>query len=194
MVSSFVELIYPRTKETRLLDALAIFGGSLFLALLSQVAIPLGFTPVPFTLQTFGLILLPALLGRKKATLSVLCYLFEGAVGLPVFALGASGIARLIGPSGGYLLAFPVATYLVGYLLERGYKDRFLKSLAALWLGSALVLLLGTLWLGLYVGFARAAALGLVPFLLGDFIKALLAAILIPSGWKFFSPSDGIDG
>ncbi len=185
-MSAYIDLIRPRRKQATLaFDLLCVLGGSLFLALMAQVAIPLWFTPVPLTLHTFAILLMGALLGSKRGTLAVILYLAEGALGLPVFAGGAFGWARLLGPTGGYLLSFILATYLIGYLLERGWRTSYLRTLFALMIGEAIILLLGTLWLSMSVGMDKAFMLGFVPFIPGEMVKILATALLIPTGWKF---------
>lgn len=185
MMTCYMDVIRPARKTFAMaFDILAVLLGSFFIALVSQVAIPLGFTPVPLTMQTLAILLIGGVLGSKRGAFSVLTYLFQGAIGLPVFFHGGSGLAILMGPTGGYLLGFVVAAYVVGYLLERGWKESYALSLAAMAIGSLAILVLGAMWLGLYVGSANALRLGLYPFIIGDVVKMLIAASLIPTGWK----------
>jgi len=184
-MTAFVDVIRPETKSRRrVFDALCIVGGSLFLALMAQCAIPLGFTPIPITLQTFGVMLLGALLGSKKGSLAVVLYLIEGMLGLPIFALGMAGPTVLFGPTGGYLFAFVPSAFLAGILLERGWKKSYMGTLVALTLSTLLTLGIGALWLSVFVGGKAAVTLGVYPFLIGGAIKVLVAAAMIPSGWK----------
>ncbi|MFN0065557.1 MAG: biotin transporter BioY [Chlamydiales bacterium] len=181
-----VDLIKPKTKNKALLfNILAIVGGSIFLALLSQVAIPLWFTPVPLTMQTFALMLLGAALGSRRGALAVMVYLAEGAVGLPVFANFHGGIEFLAGPTGGYLFAFVLATFIMGFFMERGANQHFGMTLLAFILGNVTILGLGTLWLSLYVGVASAFSMGVLPFIVGDLIKIAAANAIIPSIQKY---------
>lgn len=181
--------LWPHRSLLR--DTGLVLGGSLFVALLAQVAIPLPFTPVPITGQTFGVLLIGAALGSRLGFLALLAYLVEGGLGLPFFAGGAGGIAKFVGPTGGYLLAFPLAAGLVGYCVERFGADRsFFKTLAAMPLGSLLIYALGVSWLGAYLmglgkypGLSGLLAMGMIPFLPGDLTKAVLAALLLPSAW-----------
>ena len=154
------------------------FLGSLLVALLARVSVPLPFTPVPVTGQTFGVLFLGALLGSRLGALALFAYLLEGALGLLVFAKGA-GLGYLFGPTGGYLLAFPLAAYLVGWALEAGLGRGFLSALLAFLAGSLLIYALGVPWLSVYLGMdlAKALALGALPFLAGDLVKAVLAAL-----------------
>lgn len=156
--------------------------GSLFVALLAKVQVP--FVPVPLTGQTLGVLLLGGLLGARLGALSLLFYLFEGALGLPVFAKGG-GLGYLLGPTGGYLFAFPLAAYLAGYLVERGAARRFATAFLAMLLAALSVFLLGVPWLSLYLGadLGRAMVLGLFPFVPGEVFKALLAALVL---WRVY--------
>lgn len=174
-------------------DLSLVLAGSLFVALLAQVSIPLPFTPVPLTGQTLGVLLVGAALGSRLGFLALLAYLLEGALGLPVFAGGTGGLAKVLGPTGGFLLAFPLAAGLVGLLVERFGLDRsFLGTLLAMLLGNALLYLLGLPWLwawltgaGKTVGLSGLLAMGFFPFIPGDLAKAVLAAALLPSAWRF---------
>jgi len=173
-------------------DLSLVLAGSLFVALLAQVAIPLPFTPVPITGQTLGVLLVGAALGSRLGFMALLAYLLEGAMGLPVFAGGTGGLAKILGPTGGFLLAFPLAAGLVGLLVERLGLDRsFPGTLLAMLLGNALLYLVGLPWLaawlmgvGKFAGVGGLLAMGLFPFLPGDLVKAVLAALLLPSAWR----------
>src|SRR4051812_40076210 len=161
-----------------------VVGFSLVTALAAQVAIPLPWTPVPITGQTFAVLLTGALLGSRLGALAMLAYLLEGAGGLPFFAAGGSGIQRLFfSPTSGYLLSYPVAAFVVGLLAERGWDRRFLTAAAAMALGSLVILLGGWAWLARFVSPAAAFEAGVAPFLIGDVIKIALAAAVLPSGW-----------
>lgn len=152
-----------------LISALQVIGASLLLALFAQVKIPLGFTPVPLSGQTFGVMFLSVLLGPRKGPLAVLLYLIEGALGLPVFAGGASGLMTLFGPTGGYLVGFLAQSFLIGRLIRYSRINLFLLLLAT----SFVQLGMGVLWLGQFVGFNQALSLGVYPFLAGDLLKIL---------------------
>lgn len=145
---------------------LKVLGGSLLLALCSQIALPLPFTPVPLALGSMVPLFLGAVMEKKYAVLAVLLFLLEGAVGLPVFALGGSGMARLLGPSGGYLIGYALAAYIVGH-----YKG-FWAMVGA----SAAILLTGWAHLASFVGMKAALYMGVLPFLAGDLIFKPLAA------------------
>jgi biotin transport system substrate-specific component len=175
----------PQAVRTAVLcyDLPLVLGASCMIALAAQVAIRLPFTPVPITGQTLALVLLAAALGRVRAAAAALCYLAEGAAGLPVFAGGAAGAHALAGPTGGYLVGFVPAAWLVGALAERGFDRHPATTAIAMLIGNAVVLVCGAAWLAVFVGPERALALGVVPFLIGDVVKAAFAAALLPLSW-----------
>ena len=160
---------------------------SLLTALAAQVAIPLPWTPVPITGQTFAVLLAGALLGSRLGALAMLAYLIEGASGLPFFAAGGNGLARLLfSPTSGYLLSYPAAAFVTGLLAERGWDRRFATAAAAMTIGSCVILLSGWAWLARFSSPASAWTLGVAPFLVGDVVKIALAAAVLPSGWALF--------
>jgi biotin transport system substrate-specific component len=161
-----------------------IAAGSVLIALSAQVAIPLPFSPVPVTGQTFAVLLVASLLGRVRGTAAVLAYLAEGAAGLPVFAGAAAGPAKLLGPTGGYLAGFALGAYVCGWLAERGWDRTPLKTTASMILGNIAIFALALPWLARFVGAANVWALGFWPFIPGDIVKIGLAAALLPLGWK----------
>lgn len=157
-------------------------GFSLLTALAAQVVIPL--PPVPITAQTFAVLLTGALLGSRLGALAMIAYLIEGASGLPFFYGGHGGVQHLLSsPTGGYLLSYPAAAFVVGLLAERGWDRRFLTAAAAMTIGSLLILLCGWAWLSRFIGTELALYEGVTKFLLGDAIKIVLAAAALPSGW-----------
>lgn len=149
---------------------------SLLTAAGAWIEIPLPFTPVPITLQTVFVILAGASLGANRGALSQIMYLFYGICGLPVFAGGASSFAQLLGPTGGYLLGFPVAAFLTGLMVSR--EKSFYWNLGACIIGSIPILIIGSVQLNILTGgnMAEAFKLGFIPFLAGDFIKCVIAA------------------
>ena len=160
--------------------AAVILGGSALLALCAHLALPLWFTPVPLTVQPFAVLLLGLLLTPRMAATTLCAYLAEGALGLPVFApTSASGLAHLLGPTGGYLMAYPMAAVLISFLC-RNSRRRFSTALATALLGDLVILGCGALWLALFTHTpARTVlALSVFPFLPGDAIKIALAAAL----------------
>jgi biotin transport system substrate-specific component len=165
-------------------SALLVTGFSLLTAAAAQVVVPLPYTPVPLTGQTFAVLLTGALLGPRLGALAMLAYLAEGAAGLPFFRNGAGGVGHFAGATAGYLLAFPAAAYVTGALAERGWDRRFLTAAAAMALGSFVILACGWAWLALmFKGGTQAFWLGVAPFLPGDVLKVALAAAALPAGW-----------
>src|SRR5919205_2056036 len=150
-------------------SAALVLGFSLLTALAAQVVVPLPWTPVPLTGQTFAVLLTGALLGPRLGALAMLAYLAEGAAGLPFFRGGAGGVGHLSGPTAGYLFAFPAAAYVTGVLAERGWDRRFVSAAAAMALGSLAILAGGWAWLAVFYRTATEAfAAGVLPFLAGD--------------------------
>lgn len=166
-------------------SAALVLGFSLLTALAAQVVVPLPWTPVPLTGQTFAVLLTGALLGSRLGALAMVAYLVEGAAGLPFFSRGAGGAQHLFfSPTAGYLFAFPVAAFVTGLLAERGWDRRFLTAAAAMALGSLVILAGGWAWLAVLTRSAAAAfASGVAPFVVGDIIKVALAAAALPAGW-----------
>ncbi len=165
----------PLLREVFLLAA-----GSLLIALSAQLAIPLG--PVPFTLQPLAVLLVGVVLGAKRGAGAAALYLLEGACGLPVFALGRAGLAVLLGPTAGYLYAFPLAAWIAGRASERAWGRSLALSLAGMAAALAVIHLGGWSWL-VASGMApeQAFAAGVAPFLLGDVVKLALAATALPA-------------
>lgn len=151
-----------------------------FTALGAFVRIPLPFTPVPITLQTFFVLLAGALLGKRLGTLSQLGYVFLGGLGLPIFAGATGGLIPLFGPTGGYFLGFILAAYVVGRVLSIKEKANFGWVVLAMAIGSLIIYLLGAIHLALFahLGVKKALLLGVVPFLPGDILKLFAAASL----------------
>ena len=168
------------SRPAWLYDAALVAGFSLVIALNAQVAIPLPFTPVPVTLQTLAVLLAGCLLGGGRGALAVIAYIGEGAAGFPVFSGGRAGVAHLLGPTGGYLLGFIAAAYLVGLLAERGALRSWPGTFLTLVLGNVVLYIPGIVWLGAFTGMDAAVKFGLQPFLAGDVLK-------IAAGWGILS-------
>jgi biotin transport system substrate-specific component len=158
----------------------------------AQISMPLPFTPVPFTLQPMIVLLGGAALGSSLGMSSQVLYLFAGLSGLPVFAASAvlpQGMGRLLGPTGGYLLSYPVAAFVAGWLAERSFDRRYLTSLVAMACGLAIIFTFGVAWLAWFaqptaVGLPEALRTGLYPFIPADVIKIVLASVVLPTVWK----------
>jgi biotin transport system substrate-specific component len=146
----------------------------------AYIRIPLPFTPVPITLQTFFVILAGAVLGKKMGALSQFGYLMVGVFGMPVFTGGLYGFARLFGPTGGYLVGFVLAGYVVGHLLKDTDNAGFVEIVVAMFAGLVTIFLIGTLWLAfvMHISLYNAFAMGVLPFIPGDIIKLLAAATI----------------
>jgi biotin transport system substrate-specific component len=150
-------------------------------AICAHIAMPLGFTPIPITMQTFAVLLLGLLFSPGAAFACLALYLIEGALGLPVFSPhGPGGIAQLLGPTGGYLLAYPLAATLASLVYHRG-RRRFVDAIAAAGLASLLILAAGATWLGLlsHVRFSVVFAQSIAPFLFGDAVKVVAATACV---------------
>lgn len=176
----FAEVFWPEKSMTR--DVFLVVAGSWLMAAAAQVQIPLW--PVPVTGQTFGMLLLGALLGSRKGAAAMLAYLGQGAVGLPFFAGGAAGLARLAGPTGGYLGGMVLTAFLVGFLCERGWDRRFYTAVPAMLAGNLILYAFGLPWLALFVGWGQVVEVGFLPFVSGDILKIVLAAVALPLGWR----------
>jgi biotin transport system substrate-specific component len=170
--------------DQRVRDLLLVTAGALLVALLAQVRIPLPFTPVPLTGQTFAVLLVGAALGARRGVASLSLYTLIGALGLPVFAGGAAGLAYAAGPTGGYLAGFIVAAFVVGLLAERGLERSIRTSILPFLAGTLVIYLFGAGWLSVLFGLEKALELGVTPFLIGDAIKLALAALALPAAWK----------
>ncbi|HTI37282.1 MAG TPA: biotin transporter BioY [Vicinamibacterales bacterium] len=157
----------------------------------AQVSIPLPFTPVPFTLQPMVVLLGAAALGSRLGASAQVLYLAAGIAGLPVFAASPvlpQGIARLLGPTGGYLMSYPFAAFVAGYLAERRFDRRYLTSVVAMGAGLAIVFAFGISWIAWgapHSGLSVALASGLYPFLPADVLKVFAAAAVLPAAWRF---------
>ncbi len=154
-------------------SALQVLGASLFIAICAQISIPLYFTPVPLSGQTFAVMLIGATMGSRKGLLSVLAYLIEGGMGLPVFSGGSMGFIDFIGPTGGYLVGFLLQVYFLGWCVERAKIFSTTKTLCFLLSSCAIQLALGAMWLSHFVGAQGAFLLGVAPFIIGEVLKAI---------------------
>lgn len=156
---------------------------SLLTALAAQIVIPIG--PVPITGSTFAVLLTGALLGSRLGAITMVVYLLEGVSGLPFFYGGTFGLAHLLGPTGGYLVAFPAAAFITGAFAENGWDKRFLTAVVAMAIGSVVILLSGWAWFMVLMHTPPLAAfkVSVAPHIIGDIIKILLAAAVLPTGW-----------
>ena len=165
-----------------------ILAGSLLLTLSAKIQVP--FYPVPMTLQTLVVLLIGASFGWRMGSATVLAYLAQGAMGLPVFAGTPEkglGLLYMAGPTGGYLVGFALAAGLTGWLAERGLDRSVIGTAIAMIAGNLVIYVFGLAWLANFVGFEKAVTLGLIPFLFGDLIKIMLATASLPVIWKFLN-------
>src|SRR5688572_11551984 len=202
------------TYDSTLLDHVGVTAASsaartsirlasmLFLTVLTaaaaQVSVHLPFTPVPLTLQPMVVLVGAAALGARLGASSQVLYLLLGIAGLPVFAASPilpQGLGRLLGPTGGYLMAYPLAAFVTGYFAERGFDRRYLTSILAMFAGLCTLFIGGVTWLAYFaaapggpVGLNAALATGLYPFIVKDFIKVSIASGVLPTVWKIVAP------
>ena len=188
-MTALAEAIRPRARGANLVvNAVLVIGGSLFIAALAQATIKLPFTPVPITLQTFGVLLVGTAYGWRLAGLTIALYLAQIAVGLPFAAEGEAGwdVLTTTTASGGYLWGFLVAGLLCGWLANRGWDRSIRSSISVMLLGTVVIYAFGVTWLmqALDVSLLEAFEFGLYPFVIGDLLKLMLAAGLLPAAWK----------
>lgn len=176
----------PRFDDDRTPLVLArlvlVLAGSALLAISAQIKIPL--YPVPVTGQTLVVLMIGMAYGSRLGAATLLAYLVEGGMGLPVFAGGGAGWATLAGPTGGYLIGFLVAAFILGLLAERGMGRGPVSTALAMIVGTALIYMFGVTHLSGFIGFEKAVAAGLLPFLYGDALKLIVAAGLMPLAWR----------
>ena len=174
----------PDSANIRAVKAILVITASWLIALSAQVSLNLPFSPVPITGQTLGVLLCGIILGRNLGAAAVGAYLLQGAAGLPVFAGARSGLAVLLGPTGGYLFGFLAAAYIVGVLAELPYRRSPFQAALTLLLGNLIIYAFGLVRLARFVGESQALQLGFYPFLIGDGLKLALAVLLVSgSGW-----------
>jgi biotin transport system substrate-specific component len=164
-----------------------VIGFSLLTALAAQIVIPIG--PIPITGQTFAVLLTGALLGSRLGAMAMIAYLVEGSSGLPFFSGGQAGLLHLMGPTGGYLVAFPAAAFITGAFAEHGWDRRFLSAGAAMAIGSVLIMLSGWAWFSVLMRTSPMLTFytTVLKFIPGDIVKITLAAAVLPSGWKLLA-------
>ena len=177
--------VWPETVNRAVQAAVLVVAGTAILAISAKTQVP--FWPVPMTLQTLAVMAIAAADGSNLAVATVIAYIAEGLVGIPVFAGAAAGPAYVLGPTGGFLLAFVVGAAIVGFAADRGDSRSFAKLAIAMVLADVVIFALGLVWLGAAVpkiGYsAKLLSIGLYPFVLGDLLKIALASMLIPAVW-----------
>jgi biotin transport system substrate-specific component len=184
MTNTVADVFRPNDRARGILyDVIIVICGSLLVGISARLKVYLPFSPVPVTGQTFAVLMIAPLLGSRRGALVMLAYLSEGILGLPVFA-GGVGPATLLGPTGGYLVGFVAAAYLVGRLAEMGWDRRVTTTIAAMLIGDAVLLTFGFIWLAILINVKTAFVTGFLFFIPGDLLKIALAAVLLPAGWK----------
>jgi biotin transport system substrate-specific component len=182
---TYMDKIRPRIiTNITLYNAILVLIAALLISISARLVVPLPFTPVPVTAQTFAVLFLGALLGRRRALYAVLLYLMQGVSGLPVFAGGNGGFYYLSGMTGGYLIGFLPAAYLCGYLAEKRWDRAYFSAALLFMLGLAIIYLCGVAWLAFYTSIAFAVQAGFYPFIAADLFKVFVAVVSLPSGWK----------
>jgi biotin transport system substrate-specific component len=183
--ATFLSTVWPESRDSFLRLGAVVVLGTLLLTASAKIQVP--FWPVPMTMQTFMVLFLGAALGPRLGALTVLLYLAEGAAGLPVFAGTPEkglGIAYMAGPTGGYLIGFVAAAFVVGWLAERGWDRSVLRLFAAMALGHVVIFAFGVAWLTQLVGLEKAWLLGVTPFYAATLFKTALGACLMPALWQ----------
>jgi biotin transport system substrate-specific component len=186
-----LDVIAARGDLSIAFRACAVLFITILTAVVSQVSIPLPFTPVPFTLQPMVVLLGGAALGSRLGLASQALYLAAGIAGLPVFAASPvlpQGFARLLGPTGGYLMSYPFAAFIAGALAERGFDRRYLTSALAMASGLIVIFAGGVAWMAwgaTPIGLPAALGAGFYPFIPADIVKVLVAAAILPIAWRF---------
>ncbi len=183
LAPTLITRYWPRV-DRRTRDIVLVLIGTLLVAAMAQVKIPLPFTPIPITGQTFAVLLVGASLGARRGVASLSLYVILGALGLPVYAGAAAGLSAFLGPTGGYLIGFIFAAYFVGRLAETGRDRRLSSALLVFLAGEVIIYMFGLPWLSLYVGVQKVLVTGFFPFLPGDLLKLVAAALALPTAWK----------
>jgi biotin transport system substrate-specific component len=197
--ATLVATLAARAESSTLIRVGAVLFVTALTAASAQISVPLPFTQVPFTFQPMVVLLGGLALGSRLGFASQMLYLLAGIAGLPVFAASVTlppGALRLLGPTGGYLLSYPVAAFLTGYLAERGFDRRYLTSVLAMLAGLLVVYACGVTWLGIFarvgaapIGLQAALVAGVYPFVVADFIKLVAAAGILPGFWSLLGHS-----
>ena len=184
--------LLPARGDRTLQETALVLAGTALLVISAKISVP--FYPVPMTLQTLAVMAIAAAYGLRLGTMTVVAYLAEGLVGLPVFTAtppATAGPLYFLGPTGGFLVGFIALALIVGYAADRGWDRSFARLFGAMIAADVVVFILGFAWLALFaqagshtgIGFAGAWTYGVMPFLLGDLLKIALAAALVPATW-----------
>lgn len=171
-------------QSSLMTKALMVLGGSLAVGLSAQVSVPM--FPVPMTLQTLAISVIGLTYGARLAAVTMIAYLMQGAMGLPVFAGGTAGAHLLVGPTGGFLMGFVGMAWLTGFMVERGLNGGFVKLFTAALVASMLLFVPGMFWLHAVTPLTLQGAFNaaVLPFLVGGLVKSAIAALVVAGGWK----------
>ena len=177
--------LFPRSSA--LTRVLFVTGGVIFLSALAQVAFPIPGSPVPFTGQTLGVLLLSTSYGATLGMTTFAVYLLAGIAGAPIFANGSYGIEKVVGATGGYLVGMLIASFVLGTLAQRRLDQKFITALPAMLLGNLIIFTFGLVWLHQFTGkdWAWTLNAGLTPFIFGEVIKIAIAGTSLPILWRF---------
>ncbi len=182
MHSTLAAALWTRTATSRVHQVALVLLGTVLLAISAQIQVP--FWPVPMTMQTFVVLMIGATYGWRLGGATMVAYLIEGAIGLPVFAKFGAGAAVLVGPTAGYLAGFVLAALVTGYLAERGFGRNLATAAISFALGTVIIFACGLLYLASLIGVEGAVTHGLMPFILSEPTKVALATLLLPGCWK----------
>ena len=182
MHTTLAAALWTRTTTSRYHQAALVLLGTVLIAISAQIHVP--FWPVPMTMQTFVVLIIGATYGWRLGGATVIAYLIEGAIGLPVFAEAKAGAQWLVGPTGGYLAGFVLGAIACGYLTQRGLGRTLASALLVFVAGTVVIFALGLAWLSILFGVEKAIAAGLMPFILSEPTKIALATVLLPACWK----------
>jgi biotin transport system substrate-specific component len=178
-ITTFNSAIASVEERSWLRQTAIVLGSSIIISLFAKIAIFLPFTPVPIATQGLVILMLAALLGSKRGTLAVLAFICQGAMGLPVFSGGNSGLLWMAGPTGGYILGYAAAAFLTGWIMETGARRTVARAFLAMAAGNLTLFVFGMAWLAKFVGISAAFTLGMLPFVLGDFLKLVLGVKIL---------------
>jgi biotin transport system substrate-specific component len=168
-------------------NMLFVVGASALIAIAAQIAIPIPFTPVPLTLQPLAVILIGVTLGSTRGAAAAMLYLLEGFSGLPVFAQGHGGAMWLVGATGGYLMSYPFAAWVAGFISERGWGSSILRAVTGMLLALGVIYLGGWSWLAALTDARTAFVAGVAPFVLADIVKVMIGAMLLPKAQQLIA-------
>ncbi|HUJ16350.1 MAG TPA: biotin transporter BioY [Thermoanaerobaculia bacterium] len=179
----------PAVLEQRraLTQILLVIGGTAIIAIAAQIAINVPFTPVPLTLQPLAVLLVGIALGSRRGAAAAALYLLEGASGLPVFAQGHGGALWLVAATGGYLMSYPAAAFVAGWISERGWGSSIARAFAGMLIALAVIYAGGWAWLAILSGPRAAFTMGIVPFVAADIVKIGIGASLLPYAQKLIA-------